>query len=176
MRTRMLTSTIAVLLAVAACSGGSTATRAPAGGAATAQPAATAEGGNGNNGGNAASVDCAALSEAGKQLLAVQFLAQLHSADTVDMVKTKKIGNFDPDTFLAAMQELHALDGHASVLGDPKAAIAVYEDAAQAAKTLFATDPVTQDAIDAYNEHVGTVGQFLGHQAAIAGAMDEAGC
>ena len=92
------------------------------------------------------------------------------------MVRDKVIGDFDPDTFLAAMQQLHALDGQASVLGDPKAAIEAYEDAAQAAKTLFATDPVTQDAIDAYSEHVGPVAQFLGHQAAIAGAMDAAGC
>ena len=31
-------------------------------------------------------------------------------------------------------------------------------------------------ALDAYNQNVGTVSGFLGHQAAIAGAMDAAGC
>jgi hypothetical protein len=53
----------------------------------------------------------------------------------------------------------------------------VYEQAANAAKVLFATEPITQAAIDAYNQdNVGTVGDFLSHQIAISGAMDEAGC
>ena len=110
------------------------------------------------------------------QLLGVQLLAQLRSPDTAESIRDKAFGNLDLDAFLAAMDELHALDGQSSVLGDPKAAIEVYEEAAQAAKTLFDTDPITQEAIDAYNEHVGDVGPFLGHQTAIAGAMDSAGC
>ena len=36
---------------------------------------------------------------------------------------------------------------------------------------------MTQAAIDTLNnENVGTVGDFLGHQIAISGAIDEAGC
>ena len=45
-------------------------------------------------------------------------------------------------------------------------------DAAQGIDQL----PVTQAAIDAYNTHVGTIAEFLGHQGAIAGAMDSAHC
>lgn len=64
-----------------------------------------------------------------------------------------------------------------SPLGDPKAAIDKYEEAARDAKVLFETEPVTQAAIDAFNsQNVGTVGEFLAGQAAIAGAIDAAGC
>jgi hypothetical protein len=121
-------------------------------------------------------VDCAAIKTAGQQLLAVQFLAQLRNADTIEQIRDKKIGNLDLDAFLAGMRELHALDSYSSPLGDPKAAIEVYEKAGAAAQVLFATDPITQAAIDTYNKNVGTVGEFLSHQAAIAGAKDEAGC
>jgi len=77
---------------------------------------------------------------------------------------------------LGALQVLHALDSYSSPLGDPKAAIDTYEKAGEAAQVLFATEPITQAAIDTYNESLGTVGEFIGHQAAIAGAMDEACC
>ncbi len=63
-----------------------------------------------------------------------------------------------------------------SPLGDPKAAIDTYEKAGEAAKVLFATEPVTQAAIDTYNQNVGSVGEFLSHQIAISGALDAAGC
>ncbi len=86
------------------------------------------------------------------------------------------MGNLDLDKFLAGMHELHVLDGYATPLGDPKPAIDGYEQAAQAAKVLFATDPITQSAIDAYLEHVGSVADFIGHQAAIATAISFAGC
>ena len=55
-------------------------------------------------------------------------------------------------------------------------AASTYEEAGQAAKTLSATKPVTKAAIDEYNMHVGTIAEFLGHQGAIAGAMDSAHC
>lgn len=106
----------------------------------------------------------------------MQFLAQLTTPDTVEAMKTHQIGNLDLDKFLAAMHELHALDSHPGVLGDPKPAIDFYEKAANAAKVLFATDPITQAAIDTYNQNVGTLTEFLGHQSAIAAAMGEAGC
>ncbi len=121
-------------------------------------------------------VDCAALKTAAQELLGVQLLAQLKTPATIDSIKSKSIGNLDPDKFLAAMQTLHALDSYKSPLGDPKPAIDAYEKAATAAKVLFATDPMTQAAIDTYNENVGTVSEFLGHQIAISGALDAAGC
>lgn len=173
MRIRFVVLALLVVV-IAACGGGGAASspqsssansQAPAG-----QPSATTPpAGNGN-------VDCEALKTAGQQLLAVQFLAQLRKADTIEQIRDKKIGNLDLDAFLAGMGELHALDSYASPLGDPKAAIDVYERAGNAAKVLFATDPITQAAIDAYNANVGTVSEFLSHQAAIAGALDEAGC
>lgn len=165
MKTRFVAS-ILMLVVLAGCGG-------------TAPGATTKPGATGNSAVTAkpgAKVDCAAMSLAGQQLLAVQFLAQLTNADTIASVKAKEIGNFDPDTFIAGMQTLHALDAYPSVLGDPKAAIDFYIKAAQAAKVLFATEPVTQAAIDTYMQNVGNVAEFLGHQAAIAGALDEAGC
>ena len=121
-------------------------------------------------------VDCAALATAAQQLISIQLLAQLKTPDAVDSIKNKAIGNLDLDTFVSALETLHALDGHPSVLGDPKAAIDFYITAAKAAKVLFATNPMTQAAIDTYNLNVGTVADFLGHQVAISGAMGEAGC
>ena len=124
----------------------------------------------------AGQVDCDAIKTAAQELIAVQFLAQLKTPDTIKSIKNKEIGGLDLDAFLAALQKLHALDAYPSVLGDPKAAIDFYEKAAKAAKVLFATDPMTQAAIDTYNLNVGTVSDFLGHQAAISGALGEAGC
>jgi hypothetical protein len=175
MRTRLLLSTLLGAVLLAACSGGGTASTAkPAATnaqASSGQPAATPAPAGGG------SVDCAAVKVAmAKIIVSVQLLAQMRDADGIEAIKSKTIGNFDPDEFLAALHDLHALDGQTSVMGDPKAAIDAYEDAGQAAKTLFATKPVTQAAIDAYTAHVGTIGDFLGHQAAIAGAMDSAGC
>ncbi len=151
---------------VAACGGapGATSGAKPA----TAGPGKTTQ--------PAGQVDCAAVKTAGQQLLAIQFLAQLKTPDTIESIKNKQIGNLDLDAFLAALSVLHALDGYPSVLGDPKAAIDFYEKAGKAAQVLFATDPMTQAAIDTYNLNVGDVATFLGHQAAIAGALDEAGC
>jgi hypothetical protein len=173
MRTRLLLTTLLGAVLLAACSGGSASTVKPPTvpaqtAAAPADSAAPAGGG---------SVDCTAVKAAlAKIIVSVQLLAQMRDPAGVDAVQSKTIGDFDPDEFLAALHELHALDGQTSVMGDPKAAIDAYEDAGQAAKTLFATKPVTQDAVDAYNTHVGTVAEFLGHQGAIAGAMDSAHC
>jgi hypothetical protein len=159
-----------IVVVLAACSGTSTASNPnpPA-----ASQAATGQASNPPVGGK---VDCAALKTATQQLLAVQFLAQLKNPDTIASIKNKRIGNLDLDAFLTAMHTLHALDPYASPLGDPKPAIDFYEKAGTAAKVLFATDPLTQAAIDTYNLNVGTVPAFLGHQIAISGAMDAAGC
>ncbi len=121
-------------------------------------------------------VDCAAINTAAQQLLALQFLAQLKTPDVIEQIKSNQIGNLDLEAFLAAMHDLHALDSFSSPLGDPKAAIDLYEKAGEAAQVLFATDPMTQAAIDTYNQYVGTVSDFLGHQIAISGAIDAAGC
>ena len=157
----------ALLIAIlAACSNGPASN---SNGAATGSQGSTASAPAGN-------VDCAAINTAAQQLLAIQFLAQLKTPDVIESIKSHAIGNLDLDEFLAAMQVLHALDSFSSPLGDPKAAIDLYEKAGQAAKVLFATDPMTQAAIDTYNQNVGTVSDFLGHQIAISGAIDAAGC
>jgi hypothetical protein len=159
-----------------ACSGGSTGTASGANPLATDSQTSsgrptdtTAPAGNGK-------VDCATVNTAAQQLLMVQFLAQLRTPDTVAPIKAKAIGHLDLDTFLAGMHDLHALDAYSSPLGDPKAAIDFYEEAGRAAQVLFATDPITQAAIDTYNQKVGTVAEFLGHQVAISGAIGAAGC
>jgi hypothetical protein len=176
MRIRLVIPVLLVAV-LAACGSGSNGgaptvtSSAAAGQAASGQPAAdtAAPAGNGN-------VDCAKITTAAQQLLMIQFLAQLKTPDTIESIKRKQIGNLDLDAFLAGMHELHALDSYASPLGDPKAAIDFYEEAGKAAQVLFATDPLTQAAIDTYNQHVGTVPEFLNHQIAISGAMGAAGC
>jgi hypothetical protein len=165
MRIRFAAPVLAIFL-LAGCGGASPGASSNSG--PTQKPATAAPAGQ---------VDCAALSTAAQQLFAIQFLAQLTTPDTVEAIKSHAVGNLDLDAFLAAMSELHALDAYSSALGDPKAAIEKYEKAAQAAKVLFAMDPVTQAAIDAYNqENVGSIPDFLGHQIAISTAMDAAGC
>ena len=170
MRIRHVIPILLVAL-VAACSGGSTtapnANPSVPGSQAPSSQAAPA--GNGK-------VDCAAIKTAAQQLLMVQFLAQLNTPDTIAAVKAKQIGNLDLDAFLAGMHQLHALDAYASALGDPKPAIDFYEKAGAAAQVLFATNPMTQAAIDTYNLNVGTVTDFLGHQLPITGAIGTAGC
>lgn len=175
MRIRLVAPILLVVL-LAACGSGSggtasTATPPAGGGQASAGPqaATSAPAGNGK-------VDCTRIKTAAEQLLMIQVLAQLKTPDAVAQVKSKEIGNLDLDAFLAAMHDLHALDSYSSPLGDPKAAIDFYETAGKAAQTLFATDPVTQAALDAYNKNVGTIPDFLSHQVAISGAMDAAGC
>lgn len=165
MKSRLVT-TILALTVLAACSGaGPGATTKPA---ATSGTAATAKPGG--------KVDCEAIKTAAQQLIAIQLLAQLKTPDTIESIKNKSIGNLDPDAFISAMGTLHALDGYSSALGDPKAAIDYYIKVAQAAKVLFATEPMTQAAIDTYNQNIGTVSDFLGRQVAISGAIAEAGC
>ena len=173
MRVRLVVPAALLVALLAGCGTGASVNPNPTGAnsqASTGQPpAATSPAGNGK-------VDCAAIKTAAQELLTVQLLAQLKTPDTIAQVKAKQIGNLDLSTFMAAMHTLHALDSYSSVLGDPKAALDFYEKAAAAAQVLFATDPMTQTAIDAYNQNVGTVGDFIGHQSAIAGAMDAAGC
>jgi hypothetical protein len=174
MRSRLLS--LALVAAVAAACGGSGASStsnpstAAASSAASHAAASTGTGGTGK-------VNCASLKEAGAQLiLGTQILAQIRTPDTVASVKDKSFGNFDPDAFIAAMQQLHVLDGVSSPLGDPKAAIDAYITAAQAAKDLLAKSSVTQADVDAYLKNVGSVTDFLGKQMAISGAMSAAGC
>lgn len=139
----------------------------------TGKPGATV--GQGKTNPPGAQVDCAKIEAAAQQLLGIQLLAQLSSPGNIASIKS--IGNLDLDAMLAALDDLHELDGVASPLGNAKASIGQYQAAAQAAKALFAMDPVTQPAIDAFNaEHVGTVAAFLGKQMAISGAIGEAGC
>ena len=164
--TLVLPALLVVLLAACGGSPAPSANPAATGGpTSTAQP--TPAGGK---------VDCATIRTASQQLLAVQLLAQLRTTDSIEPIRTKQIGNLDLDAFLGGMHELHALDSYASALGDPKAAIDYYEKAGRAAQVLFATNPITQPAIDTYLQNVGTVTDFIGHQVAISAAMGAAGC
>ena len=162
---------------VAACGGGGASTTPGPTSAANPTPPASQAAASTSSGGGTGSVDCSAFSDAGAQLvIGVQVLAQMRTPDAVAAVKNKTFANFDPDAFIAAMQTLHALDGSASPLGDPKAPIDAYIQAGQAAKELLAKSSVTQADVDAYLTTVGTIADFLGKQMAISGAMSAAGC
>ena len=174
MRIRLVLPALLVAFLAACSSGGPASSANPSGASSTAANASATPGATG--GGGNGSLDCDAINTAAQELIMVQFLAQLTTPDAVEAVKSHQIGNLDLDKFLAAMHELHALDSHPGVLGDPKPAIDFYEKAGNAAKVLFATDPITQAAIDTYNQNVGTLTEFLGHQSAIAAAIGEAGC
>ena len=108
MKTRLALSALLLTAVLAAC--GASATGAPPVGnptAAAATSAASAPAGNGK-------VDCAKVKAAAVELIVVQFLAQLNTPDTIAAIKAKQIGNLDLDKFLAAMHDLHALDGYSS--------------------------------------------------------------
>ncbi|HXG26899.1 MAG TPA: hypothetical protein VNL94_08645 [Candidatus Binatia bacterium] len=159
----------AVLIAVLAACGGAAPGATTGPGGATQRPGATQGGGNGGN------VDCDAVRSAAQKLVGIQLLAQLTTPQAIETIKS--VGNLDLDALLGALDELHALDTVSTPLGNAKESIETYEKATRAAKELFAMAPVTQAAIDAFNsEHVGTVGEFLAKQAAISGAIGEAGC
>jgi hypothetical protein len=174
MQIKLVVPTLLVVL-VAACGGSGGTGASPNATTPAVQPSAAQAASAAPPAGNG-KVDCAAINTAAQELLSVQLLAQMRTPDAVASIKSKAIGNLDVDKFLAAMHTLHALDGQTSPLGDPKAAIDFYEQAGQAAKTLLATDSPTQAAIDTYLKSVGTVGDFIGHQMAISGAIGAAGC
>jgi hypothetical protein len=168
MNVRRVAPILLVAMFVAACSG------AAPGATSNANP--TSAGGGLPTPGTGGKVDCAAITTAAQQLIMVQFLAQLKTPDTIASIKSKQVGNLDLDAFIDALNQLHSLDGYTSVLGDPKAAIDYYINVAKAAKVLFATDPMTQAAIDTYNKNIVSVSDFLGRQVAISGAIGQAGC
>lgn len=165
MRTQLALSILAAAL-IAGCGG--------AGPGATTNgqgPGATQAATSGPDG----AVDCTAILSAAEKLIGIQLLAQIATPENVESMKSIKALDFD--TLLTNLDTLHALDGVSTPLGSAKDAIDDYEAAAKAAKALFEMDPVTQEAIDAYNdEHVVTLSQFLGKQIAISAAIDEAGC
>ena len=99
MRTKLVLPILMMAL-LAACGGSSPGATTKPG--ATTNPAATSQAGG--------KVDCAAITTAAQQLIAVQFLAQLKTPDAIASMKAKTIGNLDLDAFLAGMQTLHALD------------------------------------------------------------------
>jgi len=174
MRSRLLSLALVALVAAACGGSGASSTSTPAAAAAsTAASQAAATNGTGGTG----KVDCASLKGPGADLIiGVQVLAQIRTPEALASVKDKSFGNFDPDTFIASMQKLHALDGVSSPLGDAKSAIDAYITAAQAAKDLMAKSSATQADVDAYLKNVGSVADFLGKQVAISGAMSAAGC
>jgi hypothetical protein len=161
-------------LLLAACGGGSSDAASSDGGdgggtSTTAAPSSD----SGSKGGD---VDCDEITDAAQQLISIQLLAQLDSPETVEQIKSNQIGALNLDSFIAGMETLHQLDGYAGPLGDPQAAIDLYIDAAKQAQTLFDANPPTQAAIDEYQASIGTTGDFLSHQTAIAGGLEEAGC
>ena len=176
MRSTLLSFALVAVLAAACGSAGGASTSNPS--SAAASSAASQAAASTAAGGGTGKVNCSSLKDAGAQLIiGAQVLAQLRTPETVQGVKDKTIGgDFDPDKFIAAMQQLHALDSVNSPLGDQKAAIDAYIKAAQAAKTLLAKSTVTQTDIDAYLTNVGSITDFLGKQMAISGAMSTAGC
>jgi glucose/arabinose dehydrogenase len=180
MRTKLLLPAV-LAVALAGCGASGAATQAPAqSGVATSAPTHAPAATDASTQAPAAngSVDCTKVKAALADLIVpIQLMAQIHDPSAVDSFEKGTIGpKLDPDKILADLADLHALDSVSTPLGDPKAAISAYEDTANALKTLFATSPATQAAVDTYNQHVGEMTTFLMHQSAISAAMDEAHC
>ena len=176
MRSTLLTFALVAVLAAACGSAGGSSTSNPSSAAASsaasqAAPSTAAGGGSGK-------INCSSLKDATAQLLiGAQVLAQLRTPETIQALKDGTVGpDFDPDKFIAAMQQLHVLDSVSSPLGDQKTAIDAYIAAAQGAKALLAKSSVTQADIDAYVKSIGSITDFLSKQAAISGALSTAGC
>lgn len=128
-------------------------------------------------GGGSGDFDCAEIEESLLVLgIPIQLMAQVRDPANFQSIKDGVMVQLDIDAFLASVQELRVLEAFQSPLGDPGESLDVYEEAGLAMKVLMEKDTVTQADIDEYNTNVVEVGEFLGHQIAISGALDEAGC
>lgn len=165
------------ILLLAACSGGDDGGSSPstAGGAGGDVTTTVGSDGGGSNG--AGPVDCAAITAAMTEIgVPLQLLAQVRTPSTLAAIKEGTVGELDIDAFLAAIDVIHALDPFDSPLGDPKVSLDAYEEAGNAMKALLEADAPTQADIDAYNDTIGTIPEFLGLQIALSGGMDAANC
>jgi hypothetical protein len=172
-----------IVLVLAACSGDDSGSSAAGDGGSdgvTTTTASSSDDGGGSDGSGtdgSGDVDCDAIDEANAAFIVpVQLLAQVRDPVTFESVKSGTVGNLDIDAFLAAVDEMHALDDVETPLGDPKEALDVYEAAGDKMKELLDAGTVTQADIDELVDIVGPVSDFLGHQIAIAGALDTVGC
>jgi len=119
-------------------------------------------------------IDCAALGAARAVISTeTQSLAQVSAPNWVAQLSDFGL---DIDAYLRAVDTLRPLEGVGSPLGSPKETLDLYQSAGEAMKAMMEADAVTQADVDAYNEIVGTVGDFIGSQIAINGALGEAGC
>jgi len=121
-------------------------------------------------------VDCAAMEAALSEFTSVQLLAQIRDPGSIETLKLGSLTVVELDALEQALTELEVLDGYSNDMGDPAEAIDNLQAAVAEARGLFEADPVTQEAIDAYNESIGTLAEFLGNQVPISAALDEAGC
>ena len=168
---RTSTALVAVTLAVilAGCSSPAATT---GGTQAGSTPAATTPASDGGGGG---SVDCTALSgdNGATYTVGIQFLAQMRSQDTVDMIKNGTV-TYDPDVMGGILTKLKALDGH-GVLGDPGKDLDVFIAANDKARDILAVSgPVPQSMFDDLATVEGDVGSFIGRQISISAAYSEA--
>ncbi|MGN6695439.1 MAG: hypothetical protein ACTHN0_14780 [Aquihabitans sp.] len=170
-----------LVLALASCGGGSSdgsstsASSSPTA-APTASSTSTTEAESESGGGSSSEERCTKLNDAAAQLELVPLFLQLNTPDNVIAVRGKLLGDLDLDEFFRAMVTLHQLDGSTSPLGDPSAAIDVYERAAVNARPLFETPRPDQADINTYQDSLGDPGAFLSYQTPIAAAISEAGC
>jgi hypothetical protein len=121
-------------------------------------------------------VDCAYLTDEANQtaLIGLQLIPQMTSQSTIDSIK----GTVDlrVDELLAYLDALRPLGGtEYEVFGDPADDIERYIEAANAAREILAVEgPIPQARLDAFVAMVGDVSTFIGGQASIGAALDEA--
>jgi hypothetical protein len=104
-----------------------------------------------------------------------QFLAQLRTQGTVDLIKSGTI-SFDPQALAGALTTLRGVEGFAVPgLGDPAADLAVFIKANDIAIQIMAnTGPVPQSQFDELIAVEGDAGQFIIRQSSIFAALSEA--
>jgi ABC-type glycerol-3-phosphate transport system substrate-binding protein len=181
---RRLLAAVAVLALLTTACGGSDDGDAASDGADTTVAADGGDDGGDDSGGDdggGGDIDCATILAAAEGLgLPLQILAQLRTTAQYDLVKDGTLVFVPAETLddIEAMRPLQDVDIPAGVTSTTvEEALDLYEEATTLAQqNLAVDDPFTEAQGEELVALTQDTGAFLGGQAAIAFALDEAGC
>ncbi len=176
---------VVLVFVAAACSstagsGGTVASASSNGAAGSGSSSGSGDGAGSGSGSGSSSVDCPSVKAAAAGFgLEVQFLAQLRTPDQYKLVKDGTV-SFDAAKAQKDIATLRALENvpvKNPLGGSVKDALDVYAQAADLAQqNLAVDDPFTQAKGQELADLTKDTSKFLGHQVAIAMALDAAHC